>query len=90
VGKRSANDLIAQLQDPSEELKLDVEGYPLRVTSLSRVLWPASKGVPAITKRDLLLYYAQVGGFMLPHLQDRPLAFVRFPDGLEGKERFFQ
>jgi bifunctional non-homologous end joining protein LigD len=55
------------------------------------VYWPENKGLrqPALTKRDLLRYFIQVGEFILPHLRDRPLTMIRFPEGIEG-ERFFQ
>lgn len=43
-----------------------------------KVLYPGS----SITKRDLALYYARVAERMLPHAFDRPLMFLRCPDGL--------
>jgi bifunctional non-homologous end joining protein LigD len=33
-------------------------------------------------------YYARIGPAILPHLRDRPLTVVRFPDGVEGKHFF--
>lgn len=33
-------------------------------------------------------YYARIGPALLPHLHDRPLTVVRFPDGVEGKHFF--
>jgi len=55
------------------------------------VYWPADPALkqPALTKRDLLRYFAQVSPFMLPHLADRPLTMIRMPEGIGG-ERFFQ
>ena len=41
-----------------------------------------------ITKGDLIDYYQEVAGWMLPHLRDRPLAMARYPDGITG-ERIF-
>ena len=43
----------------------------------------------AFTKRDLLVYFAQVSPYILPHLADRPLTMIRMPDGIRG-QRFFQ
>lgn len=57
----------------------------LRVTHPERVI-DASAG---ITKGDLVAYYAQVAPLMLPHLEDRPVALLRAPAGIEG-EKFFQ
>src|SRR5439155_1074344 len=56
-----------------------------------RVYWPADAALkqPAITKRDLLRYFAQVSPFMLTHLADRPLTMIRMPEGIAG-ERFYQ
>ncbi len=61
------------------------------LTHLDRVYWPADPALkqPALTKRDLLRYFAQVSPFMLPHLADRPLTMIRMPDGIRG-QRFFQ
>jgi bifunctional non-homologous end joining protein LigD len=33
-------------------------------------------------------YYARIGPAILPHLRDRPLTVIRFPDGVEGKHFF--
>ena len=63
----------------------------IRLTNLDRVYWPAdpARKLPAFTKRDLLVYLAQVSPYMLPHLSDRPLTMIRMPDGIRG-QRFFQ
>ena len=42
-----------------------------------------------ITKRDLALYYAAVGEWMLPHVRDRPLTPLRCPNGW-NQECFYQ
>lgn len=41
-------------------------------------MWP----VTGMTKADLLSYYARVAPVLLPHVADRPLRVVRFPDGV--------
>jgi bifunctional non-homologous end joining protein LigD len=56
---------------------------------LSKALWPETKSSRALTKRDLLRYYAAVAEEMLPFLKDRPISFVRHPDGI-GEPGFFQ
>jgi bifunctional non-homologous end joining protein LigD len=65
--------------------------HRIRLTHLDRVYWPADPALkqPAITKRDLLRYFAEVSPYMLPHLADRPLTMIRMPDGIGG-QRFYQ
>jgi bifunctional non-homologous end joining protein LigD len=87
--KPKLDGVLEQLKNPREEFQIEVEGSAMKVSSASKVLWPATGDGPAITKRDLLIYYTRVSEYMIPHLRDRPIAFVRLPQGLAG-ERFFQ
>src|SRR5207302_10283475 len=63
----------------------------LRFPPLDGVYWPADAALkqPALTKRDLLRYFAQVSPFMLRHLAGRPLTMIRMREGIRG-ERFYQ
>ncbi len=67
------------------ELTLDVAGRAVRVSSLSRLLWPAA----GVTKAELIDYYVRIAPVLLPHLAGRPLTLRRFPEGVGGPE-FFQ
>ncbi len=60
-------------------------GPNLRITHPDRVIDASS----STTKLQLAEYYARVAGWMLPHLENRPVALVRAPEGLSG-ELFFQ
>jgi bifunctional non-homologous end joining protein LigD len=84
-------DVVRQLDAPRASLTLAVGTARIKLTHLDRVYWPASPALrqPALTKRDLLRYLAQVSPYMLPHLADRPLTLIRMPEGIEG-ERFYQ
>jgi bifunctional non-homologous end joining protein LigD len=55
------------------------------LTNPDKKLYPEA----GITKRDLALYYAAVGEWMLPHLRDRPLTLLRCPNGW-NEECFYQ
>jgi len=85
----AVEDVLRQLAGKGARLDLTVEGARIRLTSLDRVYWPASKHAPAITKRDFIRYLAAVSRHMLPHLKDRPLTMIRMPEGIGG-ERFYQ
>ncbi len=57
----------------------------VRVTHPDRVMFTA----PKVTKRQLAEYYLAVADRILPHVANRPLSLVRFPDGMKG-DGFFQ
>jgi bifunctional non-homologous end joining protein LigD len=87
----SVDEVLHQLDSRKTAFTLAVGAHTIRLTHLDRVYWPADAALkqPALTKRDLLRYLAQVSPAMLPHLADRPLTMVRMPEGIGG-ERFFQ
>jgi len=87
----AVGEVLAQLDAPRDGFELRVGAERIRLTHLDRVYWPADEALqqPALTKRDLLRYLAQVSALMLPHLADRPLTMIRMPDGIHG-QRFFQ
>ncbi len=55
------------------------------LTNQDKIFWPKE----GYTKGDLCRYYEKVSTVLLPHLRDRPVVLVRYPDGVEGKN-FFQ
>lgn len=57
---------------------------PIKFTNLDKVFWPEG-----ITKKDLIEYYVNMAGFVLPYLAGRPLVMNRYPDGING-ESFYQ
>ncbi len=91
-GDNPVDEVLAQLDgNRKPAFTLSVGGHPIRLTHLDRVYWPADPALdqPALTKRDLLRYFAQVSPYILTHLADRPLTMIRMPEGIAG-ERFFQ
>ncbi|MFF1919598.1 non-homologous end-joining DNA ligase [Streptomyces sp. NPDC058221] len=63
----------------------EVEGRRLTLSNLDKVLYPAT----GTTKGEVLHYYAATAAeALLPHLRERPVSFLRYPDGPDG-QRFF-
>ncbi|WP_346070087.1 non-homologous end-joining DNA ligase [Streptomyces cheonanensis] len=62
---------------------VEVEGRRLSLSRLEKVIYP-----DGTTKGEVLHYYAAHGSAILPHLRDRPLSLLRYPDGPDG-ELFF-
>jgi len=59
---------------------MEVDGRELRLSNLDKVFWPDE----GYTKGDLVGYYYNVAGLILPHLLERPLTMKRMPDGIAG------
>jgi bifunctional non-homologous end joining protein LigD len=62
---------------------LRIAGRSVRLTNLRKTYFPEA----GITKRDLLQYYADVAGVLIPHLADRAMVMKRYPNGIH--EPFF-
>lgn len=75
----------AELPREVSEATIEVGGRTVKLTSLQKPFWPEL----GITKSDLLQYYADVSGVLLPHLRDRAMVMKRYPQGAHG-EFFFQ
>jgi bifunctional non-homologous end joining protein LigD len=75
----TAEDLAA-LDAMTKDGTWEVGGFELKLTNLDKVIFPP-RDDEAVTKRDLIRYFARIAPTMLPHLQERPLNFQRFPNG---------
>lgn len=62
----------------------EIEGRRLALSNLDKVLYPAT----GFTKGEALHYYASVADAVLPHLRDRPISFLRYPDGVDAPAFF--
>ncbi|MGI9597573.1 MAG: non-homologous end-joining DNA ligase [Acidimicrobiales bacterium] len=69
----------------ADDLVIDVDGRTITVSNPDKLLFPQS----GIRKADLARYYDRIGPVMLPHVVDRPITLVRYPQGVSGKG-FFQ
>ncbi|MFC9295154.1 non-homologous end-joining DNA ligase [Streptomyces sp. NPDC057011] len=58
-----------------------VEGRRIALSNLDKVLYPET----GFTKGEVLHYYATVAAPLLAHVHDRPVSFLRYPDGPDGQ-----
>jgi len=72
---------LAALDRLGAEGRWNVFGRALRLTNLDKELFPGRPGEPAVTKRELIRYSAQIAPVILPYLAGRPLNMHRFPGG---------
>jgi len=62
-------------------MDVTVLGRELRLTNLDKPMYPAA----GFTKGQVIDYYTRIAPVMLPHLRDRPLTRIRYPNGVEDK-----
>ncbi len=65
--------------------RVEVDGRTLSLSNLGKVLYPGS----GTTKGEVLHYYAQVAPVLLPHLADRAVTRIRWPNGTD-RPSFFE
>jgi bifunctional non-homologous end joining protein LigD len=87
--KANIDQLLDAIDEAGNNAELNVEGHTIAVSNLNKTLWPATAATEPVTKRDYIRYLCQVSEYILPHLKDRPLTLIRYPNGVEGK-KFFQ
>jgi bifunctional non-homologous end joining protein LigD len=80
--RAAAEDVV--IPDDVANVELDVGGKSVSLTNLQKPFWPELR----ITKGDLIRYYAEISGVLLPHLRDRAMVMKRYPHGAHG-EFFF-
>ena len=69
-----------------DNVVLKADGKEVRLTNLRKIFWPDL----GLTKGDLLQYYADVAGVLLPHIRDRAMVMKRYPHGASGKFFFMK
>jgi bifunctional non-homologous end joining protein LigD len=77
--------VIKTAEDIRPKRPLVIGGRSVALTNLDKVFWPQE----GFRKGNLIEYYRQIAGVILPYLRDRPLSLRRHPNGIEGKS-FFQ
>lgn len=74
-----------EMKAPGGDVQVRAQKHVAPLTHLDKVFWPDE----GYTKGDLLQYYAAMGETLMPHLKDRALILIRYPNGIKGKF-FFQ
>jgi bifunctional non-homologous end joining protein LigD len=59
---------------------VSIGGKDVRLTNLRKIFWSDEK----LSKGDLLQYYADVSGALVPHLAGRAMVMKRYPHGAAG------
>ena len=69
---------------PADRIRVRIDGRELELSNLDKVLYPAV----GFTKGEVIDYYSRIAPVALPHLRDRALTRIRFPNGVEEKSFF--
>jgi bifunctional non-homologous end joining protein LigD len=67
-----------------DRLLVKVDGHELELSNLDKVLYPAA----GFTKGEVIDYYTRIAPILLPHLEDRPLTRIRYPNGVDTQGFF--
>src|SRR5215217_4589338 len=57
----------------------------IEVSNLDKLLYPGTK----FTKANVIDYYIKISRYLLPHLKNRPVTLLRFPEGV-FEESFYE
>lgn len=66
---------------PARQEIIDVEGRKIALSNLDKVLNPSVR----FTKGQVIDYYVRISKHLLPHLKDRPITLVRYPNAVRGE-----
>jgi bifunctional non-homologous end joining protein LigD len=67
-----------------DRVLVHVDGHALELSNLDKVLYPAA----GFTKGEVIDYYTRIAPVLLPHISDRPLTRIRYPNGVTGNGFF--
>jgi bifunctional non-homologous end joining protein LigD len=68
----------------ADRIRVHIDGRELELSNLDKVMYPAS----GFTKGEVIDYYVRVAPVLLPHLANRPLTRIRYPNGVEAASFF--
>jgi bifunctional non-homologous end joining protein LigD len=69
---------------PRDRFTVAIDGRDVELSNLDKVLYPAA----GFTKGEVIDYYTRVAPVLLPHLADRALTRIRYPNGVQGAHFF--
>src|SRR6266516_4122637 len=67
-----------------DRILVHVDGRQLELSNLDKVLYPAA----GYTRGEIIDYYTRVSPVLRPHIQNRPLTRIRYPNGVDGNSFF--
>ncbi len=62
-------------------INAEIDGKIIPLSNLDKTFWPFQ----GYSKNDLIQYYSIISPYIIKYLKDRPLVFVRYPNGIKGK-----
>ena len=68
----------------SQRFAVQIDGRDLELSNLDKVMYPAA----GFTKGEVIDYYTRIAPVLLPHLRDRALTRIRYPNGVDGAHFF--
>lgn len=69
---------MKEIPRDQDAVSFEVDGHAVSLTNLRKVYFPRL----GLTKRDLLQYYLDVAGVLLPHVAGRAIVMKRYPNGV--------
>jgi bifunctional non-homologous end joining protein LigD len=68
----------------NDRVWVHIGGREIELSNLDKVLYPEV----GFTKGEIIDYYVRVAPVLLPHLKDRPLTRIRYPNGVQAASFF--
>jgi bifunctional non-homologous end joining protein LigD len=63
-----------------DRFAVQIDGREVELSNLDKLMYPAA----GFTKGEVVDYYTRVAPVLLPHLRDRALTRIRYPNGVDG------
>ena len=63
---------------------VSIDGRDLELSNLDKLMYPAA----GFTKGEVIDYYTRIAPVILPHLADRAVTRIRYPNGVQGAHFF--